>query len=93
MSQYRKKPVIIEAWSVKSILNAAEHEWKALPQRIIEAYEKGEIIFIPDAILIQTREGEMQGDFNDIIIQGIKGELYPCKADIFEATYGKVEVK
>jgi hypothetical protein len=35
-------------------------------------------------------EGEMRGDVGDWIIKGVKGEFYPCKPDIFEATYEKV---
>jgi len=33
----------------------------------------------------------MRGDIGDWIIRGVKGELYPCKPDIFEATYEPVE--
>ena len=36
---------------------------------------------------IKTLEGTMHANFGDYIIQGIKGEIYPCKADIFEKTY------
>jgi len=39
---------------------------------------------------ITTLEGTMRADFGDYVIQGVKGEQYPCKADIFEATYEKV---
>ncbi len=40
---------------------------------------------------IATIEGDMQAKPNDWIIEGIKGEFYPCKPDIFEATYEKVD--
>ncbi len=36
---------------------------------------------------VATPEGLMQGDAGDYLLRGIKGELYPCKADVFEATY------
>ena len=36
---------------------------------------------------IDTLEGRMRADPGDWIIQGVKGEFYPCKPDIFEATY------
>ena len=42
-------------------------------------------------IKIPTLEGEMIASIRDYIIRGIKGEYYPCKPDIFEATYEKVE--
>ncbi len=40
---------------------------------------------------LETLEGTMRANKGDYIIQGIKGEIYPCKADIFEMTYEKVE--
>jgi hypothetical protein len=40
---------------------------------------------------IQTLEGDMHAEVGDYIIKGIKGEFYPCKPDIFEATYELVE--
>ena len=42
-------------------------------------------------VFIATREGIMRGDLGDWIIRGVKGELYPCKPDIFAATYEPVE--
>lgn len=39
---------------------------------------------------IKTLEGTMHADNGDYIIKGVKGEIYPCKPDIFEATYEKV---
>ena len=41
-------------------------------------------------IYIQTLEGTMLASVGDYIIKGVKGEFYPCKPDIFEATYEKV---
>jgi hypothetical protein len=40
---------------------------------------------------IHTLEGTMHADAGDFVITGVKGEQYPCKPDIFEATYEKVE--
>ena len=40
---------------------------------------------------IHTLEGTMQASYGDYIIKGVKGEFYPCKPDIFEQTYEKVE--
>ena len=36
---------------------------------------------------VRTLEGPLQLDIDDYIIRGLQGELYPCKRDIFEATY------
>ena len=41
-------------------------------------------------IEIETLEGIMKANFGDYIIKGIKGEFYPCKPDIFQATYKEV---
>ena len=52
---------------------------------VIEAYQTE----VP--MDIQTLEGTMHADPGDYIITGVKGEQYPCKPDIFEQTYEKVE--
>jgi hypothetical protein len=100
MSKFRKKPVVIEAELISQLINAADHDWDALPDWVIENYENGKIIFfensfskspMSDHISILTDEGTMRGDFNDYLIQGVNGEIYPCKPDVFEKTYEKVE--
>jgi len=52
---------------------------------VIEAYQTDV------AMTIKTLEGDMFASPGDFIITGVKGEIYPCKPDIFEATYEKVE--
>lgn len=52
---------------------------------MVEAYQT-EI-----ALEIETLEGTMRANPGDYIITGIKGEKYPCKADIFEASYELIE--
>ena len=42
-------------------------------------------------VTIKTLEGLMRGDCDDWIIRGVKGELYPCKPDIFALTYELAE--
>lgn len=94
--QYRKKPVIIEAWEFHKLLKERMPEpiWlkKALklwPNRGGVAFD----LYHPQGprIAISTLEGIMNAVLGDWIIQGIQGELYPCKPDIFEATYDKVK--
>jgi hypothetical protein len=79
MPKFRKKPVVIEA-----------HLWHggwedARP--IIDWIGKGGFWSDDDTIRIQTLEGEMTAQPGDFIIKGVKGEFYPCKPDIFAATY------
>lgn len=52
---------------------------------VIEAYQTDKEVFI------DTLEGTMKADKGDWIIKGVKGELYPCKPDVFEMTYEKVD--
>lgn len=93
MAQFRKKPVVIEAVRVRELNRLAAHDFWKLPQWMIEAYDKGGILFLnhPSRIDIKTLEGTMTGGADDWIIRGVKGELYPCKSDIFAATYEPVE--
>ncbi|MFA7334926.1 MAG: hypothetical protein WC130_11640 [Kiritimatiellia bacterium] len=52
--------------------------------------QQGEILRDGDFIYIGTLEGEMCAGPGDWIIRGIKGEIYPCKSDIFAVTYEDV---
>ncbi len=90
MSRFRKKPAVIDAAEVGVLLWQARHDFWSMPKWVLDGYEKGGLLFLADAIDITTLEGTMRGDRGDWIIQGVKGELYPCKPDIFEATYEPV---
>lgn len=78
--KYRKKPVVIEA--VQFINSADIHEFcgKKVREPVGESF-----------LEIETLEGVMKAMPGDFIIKGVKGEFYPCKPDIFEKTYEKVE--
>lgn len=81
--KYRKKPVIIEAVQ----LQVGEKS-----QMQILEFTKGHATLGGNGrMVIPTMEGEMMANIGDFIIKGLKGEFYPCKPDIFEATYEKVE--
>lgn len=83
--KFRKRPVVIEAWQ---FLNNQSPWW------VGDAMRKGSMWFQGGSspyYTIKTLEGEMRANYGDWIIQGIKGELYPCKPDIFAATYEPVE--
>jgi hypothetical protein len=83
MSKFRKKPVVIEAMQLP--LNAEK-------LALLTVWNGGqEIELRRDGIVIATLEGEMLAGKGDWIIKGVKGELYPCKPDIFAATYEPVE--
>ena len=87
--KYRKKPVIVDAleWTGKPM---PLPDWlrNAIPGlAMIVSYGDDPTCFLK----IATREGEMQAGPGDWIIRGIKGELYPCKPDIFIATYERID--
>jgi hypothetical protein len=88
MSKWRKKPVVIEAIKYLGGGNTEKGEtpewmWDALKTNV--AFNRGNELFI------STLEGEHHVSAGDYIIKGIKGELYPCKPDIFAATYERVD--
>lgn len=94
--EYRKKPVVIEAFQMTQERRWDNSEW---PEWLNWAWNReiGEDNALwcdtdpPHKHLhISTMEGVLNIDWNDWIIQGVKGEIYPCKPDIFEATYEKV---
>lgn len=91
MPKYRKKPVVIEAVRVAELIQNARYHWEFLPTWVRAHYEDGGIIFMNDGIDVRTLEGRMRADKKDWLILGVKGEIYPCKPDIFEATYEFVE--
>ena len=78
MSKYRKKPVVIKAVQFTG-KNA---------KKIAKWMKSGNAPVGNETFLtIYTLEGQMDAMVNDWIIKGVKGEFYPCKPDIFEATY------
>ena len=80
--KYRKKPVVIEAVQYDGTDESVD--W-LYPQLV-----SGEIGRNTQGLFIKTLEGVMKAEIGDYIIKGVNGEFYPCKPDIFEATYEKV---
>jgi hypothetical protein len=85
--KYRKKPVVIEAIQYTEENLPIIKEWlgENLAQLSSEARYRS-----PYHWVIKTLEGDMKITEGDFIIKGVKGEFYPCKPDIFEATYEKL---
>lgn len=93
MPKFRKKPVVIEAFQMTEYRRWHNVDW---PEWLHAAWSKD---FNEDGALwcdleephtylhIGTMEGVLNIEWDDWIIQGVKGEIYPCKPDIFEATY------
>lgn len=62
-------------------------EFKNVPDWVRKAVDEGTITLTALVASVKTLEGEMLAWHTDMLIQGINGEIYPCKIDIFEATY------
>jgi hypothetical protein len=75
--RYRKKPVVVEAMGPVTYDTAAS----------IAHWCSGSVSSALDAVVIDTLEGTMIASLGDYVIRGVKGEFYPCKPDIFDATY------
>lgn len=91
--KYQKKPVVIEAITfdelvmhgkanATNIVNGMPWSFKYAEHQITHEND--------DCYLIPTLEGVMQMRRGDMLITGVKGEIYPCKSDIFAATYEAV---
>lgn len=78
--KYIKKPVVVDAiqWTGFNLLEVGMF----IPNGCYFSNTDN-----PEDIIITTLEGNMTASKGDYIIKGIKGEFYPCKPDIFEATY------
>lgn len=88
IATYRKKPVEIEAvrFDGSSSQVSALKEWMAGGWYIHPPVQTRDI----QKLEISTLEGVMTATAGDYIIRGVQGEFYPCKPDIFEATYEMV---
>lgn len=98
MLKFRKRPIVIEAFQMTLARRHSNSEW---PQWLHDAWNaptdaEGTLqVDTRDPELLRlilcTREGPQTISWGDWIIQGVNGELYPCKPDIFEKTYDAVE--
>ena len=97
--KFRKKPVVIEAMQFTGGATQATPiiDWILAGDGTADWREErpeirvsgGELAqrFDAEHLTIQTLEGHMRADVGDWIIRGVAGEFYPCKPDIFAATY------
>ena len=78
--RFRKKPIVIEAVQYTG----------SVPAELDELLSDASFHLAEGSLFIRTLEGQMEARNGDWIIRGVKGECYPCKPDIFEATYEAV---
>jgi hypothetical protein len=95
MAKFRKKPVVIDAWQWAHGKGNSDEVFVGVPDWLKTAQEAQNVRYsyvaggaaLNGRIFVETLEGCMAADLGDWIIRGVKGELYPCKPDIFVATY------
>lgn len=85
---FRKKPVEIEAVQFDRTNGGVIAKWcGGRHNREAKASDPSDVY---ESISIPTLEGVMTASIGDFVIRGVQGEFYPCKPDIFEATYEEV---
>ena len=84
--KYRKKPVVIDAMQFTGTEDSTIQCGCFMGNKGFKT--EG---YPAKHFFIETLEGTHRADVGDWIIKGVKGEFYPCKPDIFEATYEKAE--
>ena len=90
MGQYRKKPVVIEAFQISEQTEFEIKKWSEGKVYASPVLEPSENNLKGCYWQIDTLEGTMTASVGDFIIKGVQGEFYPCKPDIFEKTYEEI---
>jgi len=93
MGKYRKKPVVIDAITFAELIEHGKETGSNLVDGMPWSFEyEGHSITHENdqCYLIPTEEGTMNMTPVDMLITGVQGEIYPCKIDIFKATYEPV---
>lgn len=94
--EYRKKPVVIEAITFDEFVRyGIEHGGNIVDGMPWSFEYKGHPVTHENdqCYIIPTLEGDHLFTPDDMLITGVKGEIYPCKIDIFHATYETVETE
>lgn len=97
MAKFKKKPVEIEAvqylgrendWTPDNPVFTERPDW--LLKALTSPGQTGGVWLVGNELYVSTLEGSMIARIGDWMIRGVKGEVYPCKPDIFEMTYDVV---
>lgn len=84
VKKYKKKPVVIDAVEYDGSSTCAFEiaDWVG--------HYNASAVYREDGLFVVTLEGEMHVSVGDFVIKGVQNEFYPCKPDVFEATYEAV---
>ncbi len=88
---FRTKPIVLEAIEFTGDNDFELYSWSRGKVVVSPVLEPTPDNPTGNYFQVETLEGVMTGIVGDYIIRGIKNEFYPCKADIFDATYDPVE--
>ena len=83
-----KKKIEVDVWQLDG-----KRGWIVRPDWVLEKMDTGELYYDEEfqQWRIETLEGVMLAKNGDYLIKGVKGEIYPCKKDVFEESYEVVE--
>lgn len=92
MPEYRKKPVVIEAFQMTKERRWDNREWPDWLNQAWNTHGMSSLFIDPNdperaRLCVYTLNGPVHLAWGDWIIRGVQGELYPCEPDIFAATY------
>lgn len=83
-----KKKIEVDVWQLDG-----KRGWIVRPDWVLEKMDTGELYYDEEfqQWRIETLEGVMLAKNGDYLIKGVKGEIYPCKKDVFEESYEVVK--
>ena len=89
MGLYRKKPIVIDAFQMTNCVALDTSTWPtwAKDALALKGVTSSRIFNMRSRWYVQTLEGVLRIEEDYWLLRGVKGELYPCKPDIFEETY------
>jgi hypothetical protein len=92
MPKYRKRPIDLEAFklSADGFPDLMHVPPELFPRWFVAAAFERSVIMHPERVDISTLEGVMRADLGDYVIQGVHGEIYPCKPEIFTQLYDEL---
>jgi hypothetical protein len=93
MPRWVKRPVVIDAVRYVGLGDDGQPEFDCFgepyPRWLSSAFHRRRLYVHRDVLFANTLEGQMVASRYDYIIRGVKGEIYPCKPDIFENNHSR----
>lgn len=91
MAKFKKKPTPeVEAAQIGDLIEIVKTDWSLLPSWVADLFEKGNLLFGNNHIIVTTSGGSVVGDFTDWLVQESPNEVRPCNASTFASDYEAV---